>query len=63
MEKRLFYLTPAQVGESLGLKPATARILIKKYMHHIRIGNGRVLVEQGEFQRWLESRARNPQKK
>lgn len=57
--ERKNYLTPQQVADILGLKQATARLLIKSQMPYIRIGNGRVLVEEQDFTRWIESRERN----
>lgn len=54
------YLTPQEIAEDLGIKTSTARAYIRGQMEHIRIGNGRILVEDVEYERWKVNRTRTP---
>ena len=54
MANQKIYMTPQEVADTLGIKQATARLLIKAQMNYIRIGNGRILVSTDEFDAWLK---------
>ena len=54
------YVTPQEIAADLGIKTSTARNYVRSQMEHIRIGNGRILVDVVEYERWKLARTQHP---